>query len=227
VSVLALVLAALCCLFGLSTLARLRRRLELVARAEHELRGPAAALALACERMRREPRAAHHAAALRAQLDRLEAGLADLQRARGGGYGVRGAEPVELRSAAKAALAPWELEPGAVAFGWLGGPAPARVDRGALAKALGNLIANAAEHGEGEIHVRGRTTRAGVRIEIRNANRPAGPAAGHDGRGRGLRIAERAARELGGRVLVDRGQAETVAVLELPRSVDGGEGLAA
>ena len=225
----ALVLAALCCLGGLAALARQRRRLELVARAEHELRGPAAALALACERMRREPRAAHHAALLRAQLDRLEAGLSDLQRARGGRHPTRWREQVELRSAARAALAPWELEPGAVAFGWLGGPAPARVDRGALAKALGNLIANAAEHGEGEIRVRGRTTRAGVRIEIRNANRTAGiaRAAPAADRGRGLRIAERAARELGGRVLVDRGQAETVAVLELPRSAGDGEGLAA
>jgi signal transduction histidine kinase len=227
VTTAALALAALCCLGGLAALRRQRRCLELVARAEHELRGPAAALALACERMRREPRAAHHATVLRAQLDRLEAGLSDLQRARGGRRSSHHAEPVDIRSAARAALAPWELEPGAVAFGWLGGPAPARVDRGALAKALGNLIANAAEHGEGEIRVRGRTTRAGVRIEIRNANRPARAAAADADRGRGLRIAERAARELGGRVLVERGQAETVAVLELPRSVDGGEGLAA
>jgi signal transduction histidine kinase len=227
VTALVFVLGALSCLGGLTAVARLRRRLELVARAEHELRGPATALALACERMRREPRAAHHVAVFRAQLDRLEAGLADLQRARGGARRVTGAEPVELRSAARAALAPWELEPSVVAFGWLGGPAPARLDRGALAKALGNLIANAAEHGEGEIRVRGRTTRDGVRIEIRNANRPSVPGRGGADRGRGLRIAERAARELGGRVLVDRGQAETVAVLELPRSVDGGEGLAA
>ena len=224
---IAAALAALCCLGVLAALAHLRRRLELVARAEHELRGPAAALALACERMRREPRAAHHAAVLRAQLDRLEAGLADLERARGGRRGARSPEPVELRSAARAALAPWELEPGAVAFGWLGGPAPARVDRGALAKALGNLIANAAEHGEGEIRVRGRTTRAGVRIEIRNVNRSVRAGTADPDRGRGLRIAERAARELGGRVLVDRGEAETVAVLELPRSRDGGEGVAA
>jgi hypothetical protein len=164
---------------------------------------------------------------LRAQLDRLEAGLSDLQRARDGSRSARRPEPVEIRSAARAALAPWELGPGAVAFGWLGGPAPARVDRGALAKALGNLIANAAEHGEGEIRLRGRTTQAGVRIEIRNANRPPRPGAADYDRGRGLRIAERAARELGGRVLVDRGQAETVAVLELPCSMDGGEGLAA
>ena len=81
--------------------------------------------------------------------------------------------------------------------------------------------------GEGEIRVRGRTTRAGVRIEVRNANRPARAGAADADRGRGLRIAERPARELGGRVLVDRGQTETVAVLELPRSMDGGEGLAA
>jgi signal transduction histidine kinase len=225
VTFLALALAGACCLGGLGALGTLRRRLELVARAEHELRGPAAALALACERMRREPRAAHHAAALRVQLDRLDAGLADLRDARGG-RAARRPEPVELRGAARAALAPWEAEPGAVAFGWLGGPAPARVDRGALAKALGNLIANAAEHGVGEISVRGRTTRAGVRIEIRNANRPGSAVAG-PGRGRGLRIAERAARELGGRVLVDRREEETVAVLELPRSTGSGEGLAA
>jgi signal transduction histidine kinase len=227
VTALALLPAGVCCLAGIAALLRLRRRLELVARAEHELRGPAAALALACERMRREPRAARHAVALRAQLDRLEAGLSDLQGARGGRRPARRSEPVELRAAARAAVAPWELEPGSVAFGWLGGPAPARVDRGALAKALGNLIANAAEHGEGEIRVRGRTTRAGVRIEIRNANRPAGAPAGDADRGRGLRIAQRAARDLGGRVLVDRGQTETVAVLELPRSADGGEGIAA
>jgi signal transduction histidine kinase len=227
VTALVLLAAGVCCLAGLGAHARLRRRLELVARAEHELRGPAAALALACERMRREPRTAQYAAALRAQLDRLEAGLSDLHGARGGRRPARRSEPVELRAAARAALAPWELEPGSVAFGWLGGPAPARVDRGALAKALGNLIANAAEHGEGEIRVRGKTTRVGVRIEIRNANRPGGGALGDADRGRGLRIAERAARELGGRVLVDRGQAETVAVLELPRSADGGEGLAA
>jgi signal transduction histidine kinase len=227
VTLAALALALACCLGGLGGLGVLRRRLERVARAEHELRGPAAALALACERMRREPRAAHHAAGLRVQLDRLEAGLADLHDARGGRPARRRPEPVELRAAARAALAPWELEPGTVAFGWLGGPAPARVDRGALAKALGNLIANAAEHGAGEIRVRGRTTRAGVRIEIRNANRADGAAGAVAGRGRGLRIAERAARELGGRVLVDRGDSETVAVLELPRAADGGEDLAA
>ena len=44
---------------------------ELVARAEHELRGAATALALACEQLRRDPAAGGHAAAIDAQLDRL------------------------------------------------------------------------------------------------------------------------------------------------------------
>jgi two-component system, OmpR family, sensor histidine kinase MtrB len=222
----ALALAGLCSIAGLAALARLRRQLRLVERAEHELRGPATALGLACERMRRERAGARHAAMLRVQLDRLDAGLADLTAARTGRASVARAEPSELRAVARAALAPWDTSPGRVAFGWLGGPAPARVDRRALAKALGNLVANAAEHGEGQIRVRGRTTPSGVRIEIRNRNRrtvraPLRPPRSIPPRGRGLRIAERAARQLGGRVLVDLGGAETVAVLELPRAAGG------
>jgi nitrogen fixation/metabolism regulation signal transduction histidine kinase len=219
-------LSGICCAAGLGAVARLRRRLGLVARAEHELRGPATALALACERMRRDPRAARHAAVLRAQLDRLGAGLADLEAARTGVQLPPRTEPAELREIARASLAPWEVGPRRIAFGWLGGPAPSRVDRGAFAKALGNLIANAAEHGEGEIKVRGRTTPTAVRIEIRNRNRKLAGAAPVD-RGQGLRIAERAARQLGGRVLVDPGGAETVAVLELPRRAGGGKDVAA
>jgi signal transduction histidine kinase len=228
VALAALALAGLCCIAGLAALTRLRRRLRLVERAEHELRGPATALGLACERMRRERTGARHAAMLRVQLDRLDAGLADLAAARTGRASVSRAAPSELRAVARAALAPWETSPGRVTFGWLGGPAPARVDRGALAKALGNLVANAAEHGEGQIRVRGRTTPSGVRIEIRNRNRrtvgvPVTPSAARSipARGRGLRIAERAARQLGGRVLVHLGGAETVAVLELPRAAGG------
>ena len=49
-----LAFAGLSWLAAAAVLIRLRRRLELVARAEHELRGPATALELACRRMRRE-----------------------------------------------------------------------------------------------------------------------------------------------------------------------------
>lgn len=220
-----LVLAGVLCSVGLGAVVRLRRRLELVARAEHELRGPATALELACGHMRRGA-GVHHAVVIEAQLERLRAGLAGLAAARGGRRAVAERQPAELRSATRVALAPWELEPGSTGFDWLGGPAPTRLDRGELASVLGNLMANAAEHGAGEIRVNGRTTPGAVRIEIRNPNGAKARSARAD-RGRGLGIAERAARELGGRLLVEVGERETVAVLELPRRAGGDEGVAA
>ena len=65
-------------------LLRGRRRLEAVARAEHELRGPATVLLLACERMRREPTGRRHARALEVELERMAGGLAGLTAARTG-----------------------------------------------------------------------------------------------------------------------------------------------
>ena len=55
--------------FGVAALAAvlvLRVRLERVARAEHELRGPATVLCMACERLRNDPAAQGHAEALEA-----------------------------------------------------------------------------------------------------------------------------------------------------------------
>jgi two-component sensor histidine kinase len=153
----------------------MRRRLSLVADAEHELRGAAAAIGLAAERMwRGQP----HAAMVRLQLDRMAAGLADLAAARG----RRSADPP--------------------------------LDAGRLAQVLGNLAANATEHGVGAVDVR--TTR----IEIRNRNRPQelDSDAGRAGRGRGLAIATRAARELGGELRVETYDGQTRATLDLPPS---------
>ena len=83
-----------------------------------------------------------------------------------------------------------------------------------LAQALGNLLANAAEHGAGEIELRGR------RRSGRAPRDPQPPPARRTGDGRpraaaGSRIAERAARELGGR-LGCVGGGQSVARLELP-----------
>lgn len=226
-----LALAGVSAAAGLSALARLWRRLEAIARAEHELRGPATALELACRRMRREPAGVRHAEVVEVQLDRLRAGLAELAAARTGRRASVNPQPADLRSRTRAALAPWELEPGGAGFDWLGGPAVACLDRGELARALGNLMANAAEHGEGEIRVSGRASPRAVRIEIHNANHRSAPIAAaappSPGRGRGLRIAERAARRLGGRLLLEVGEGETVAVLELPRQAGGDEDVAA
>jgi signal transduction histidine kinase len=186
---------------------------ELVARAEHELRGAATALALACEALRRDPVASGHAAVIDAQLDRLRAGLEDLEAARrgGGAAASRGeedecgaalraslAEPVEISGLARAASRPWEG-----AFEWEGPPLTTELDRRRFAKALGNVLANAAEHGSGDIRVTGRAHEGGVRLQVRN-------------RGRGLVIASEAAEELGGSLSFEIVDDTAVATLDLP-----------
>jgi hypothetical protein len=67
---------------------------------------------------------------------------------------------------------------------------------------LGNLVANAVEHGEGPV---------AVRIEVANSHGER-----RRGRGRGLRIAERAARAAGGRLDVRDDGGRFAAVVELP-----------
>ena len=174
---------------------------ELIARAEHELRGAATALALACEALRRDPAASGHAAVIEAQLDRLRAGLEDLgvaRRASGTRVAPAAQEVVELSSLTRAASRPW-----ATSFEWEGGPAPASLDRRRFAKALGNVLANAAEHGSGDIRVSGRAHDGGVRLQVRN-------------RGRGLVIASEAADELGGSLSFEIVDDTAVATLDLP-----------
>jgi C4-dicarboxylate-specific signal transduction histidine kinase len=191
------VLAAAACAgwgLGLALAVTLRRRLALVADAEHELRGAAAAIGLAAERVSRTGATAAFSSLIRLQLDRMAAGLEDLATAR------------DRRAAA---------------------PGDPQLDAGRLAQVLGNLIANAAEHGVGAVDVRTSRPAEAVRIEIRNRNRPreleGASAARAAGRGRGLAIADRAARELGGRLSVESREGETRAALELPARTDGDE----
>jgi signal transduction histidine kinase len=172
---------------------------EGIARAEHELRGAATGLALVCEVLRRDPGAASHAAAVEAQLDRLRAGLADLGAARTGDRSTPcRSEPVELSSLTRAAAKPWPSS-----FEWEGGPVSTELDRRRFAKALGNVLANAAEHGAGDVQVTGRPHDGGVRLQVRN-------------RGRGLAIAADAAEELGGRLSFEIVDDTAVATLDLP-----------
>ena len=63
---------------------RLRRRLELVADADHELRGPVPAMGLIAEALGRSPAGLRHATALQGHLDRLRIALRDLESAREG-----------------------------------------------------------------------------------------------------------------------------------------------
>ena len=81
---------------------------------------------------------------------------------------------------------------------------PASLDRRRFAKALGNVLANAAEHGSGDIRVTGRAHNDGVQLQVRN------------NRGRGLRIASDAAEELGGTLSFEIVDDTAVATLDLP-----------
>jgi nitrogen fixation/metabolism regulation signal transduction histidine kinase len=201
----------------------LRARLVRVAEAEHELRGPATVLCMACERLRADPVAQGHAQALETELARLRAGLADLTAARSGGRRRTRREPLELEPIARSAVAGWEpaLErdgrPARIA--WRAGRARIAADRGRLAQAIGNLVANAAEHGSGPLELRSRRTAEGVRLEVRNGrsapSRSERSAPRRD-RGRGLDIAARAAASAGGRLELVPGPEEVVAALDLP-----------
>lgn len=190
---------------------RCHRRGELAADAEHELRGPTAALALVCERMRRRPGSDAYVAMVEAQLVRLRVALDDLAAARHGRRKAGLAEPEELQPLAVAAAGGVGS---AVDAEWDAGVPPVMADRGRLAQALGNLLANADEHGEGPVELRGRRVPGAVRIEVRNrAGERRAPA---KGRGRGLRIARSAAAAGGARLEFRSEGDRVVAALELP-----------
>ncbi len=156
----------------------LGRRLDAVGDAEHELRGAFTAFGFVPE--------------LAGGMDRARAALADLAVARHGRRRVGAAERLALDRVARAAAAAWE--PAALALGrridvhWEAGSAWVPGDRGRLAQALGNLLANAVEHGTGPISLRATREEDRVRLEVSN----------QVDRGRGLRIAGRAVEECGG-----------------------------
>lgn len=199
----------------------MRRRLALVARAEHELRGPVTVLSLTTERLRRDRAAGHHAFPLETELARLCQGLDDLAAARHGARAQpgRAATPAPLEAMTRSAVAGWA--PLFRRWGrsprmtWEAGPATVDMPRGRAAQALGNLLANAAEHGKGRVEVRGEESPRGVRVEVRSAGRPGGGAG--PGRGQGLRIARDAAEEAGGSLELTAEGDDTVAALDLPR----------
>jgi signal transduction histidine kinase len=121
--------------------ARMARKLELVARADHELRGPVTALRLAVEALGRRPHERRRADALGVHLDRLELGLADLAAARAARQAPARPSEVPVEALARAAAAAYE--PAAREAGregrvdWRAGFVLARADRSRLSQALG------------------------------------------------------------------------------------------
>jgi signal transduction histidine kinase len=190
--VLLLIAMALCI-----RVARDARRMRLVAHAEHELRGPLQAIALAAPD------------ACGAEVERARIALADLAAARSGRRARGEAELVRLDRVVWSAAAGWDLAArragGGVHLDWSAGPVSVRADRGRLAQALANLLANAVEHGGAQVRISGRRTQRGVRVEVRDS-----------GRGHGLGIAARAVRDSGGRLTAARAGAGTAVAIELP-----------
>ena len=109
--------------------------------------------------------------------------------------------------------AAWAPPGRAVAVDWRAGAAQTEAP-GPVAQALGNLVSNAAEHGDGQIGIRAVRTERAVRVEVTNA--PASTALTRGGGGRGLRIAGRAARSAAGRLSVVGEDGRVTAALELP-----------
>jgi signal transduction histidine kinase len=201
--------------------AALRGRLRSVAAAAHELRGATGVLVLAVSALRREPGGVRHALALESELERMRAGLADLDAAREGRRRTGAAALLPAERLLRLAAAGWR--PVAARRGrrvrlrWEAGGAQVRADRGRVAQALGNLLANALEHGSGPVRLTGRRRGRSLVLEVADSGpaREAGPEGGHD-RGHGLGIAARAAEEAGGSLTVTRSEQGTTAALELP-----------
>jgi signal transduction histidine kinase len=189
-------------------LLRLRARLELVARAEHELRGPLTAFGLVLEGARRGRPVG---GALDAELERARVALADLAAARRGRRAADVPRKLPLEPLIRSSAAAWGAVPT-----WLAGRAVVTADPGRVAQAVGNLLANAAEHGSGPPSVVTRREARAVKVEVSNPVRAPSGSGSAPGRGRGLGIAGSAARSAGGRVVAGADRERFVASLELP-----------
>ena len=222
---------------AVASVAELRRmrRLETVARAAHELRGPITAARLGVGlAVRRGGLAALPLRAVELELERAELALED--------FGAADAAPAGLHLQAVdlgALLADCAqaLRPAAVARGggidvrWLGGSAAVYGDRLRLAQALDNPIANAIEHGGGAVDICGRRCDGSLRVEIIDGG-PGLPAPvaelsrrarrGRGARGRGLAIASAIAADHGGRLASAPSDRGARLLLELPLA--GGRG---
>ena len=199
----------------------LRRRLHLVGLADHELRGPVAALALAGEALRRRAGTRTSGLLVEGQVERLRIALADLAAAGAGRRAAGAPVPLRIEEAGRAVAAGFAAlarEGGRRLRGdWGAAAAAARIDRGRFAQALGNVLANAVEHGGGDIAVVAARDEGSVRVEVRDeGGLPRARPTPRPGRGHGLAIARRAVEEAGGSLSVATGEGGTTVTIELP-----------
>jgi signal transduction histidine kinase len=190
-------------------------RMELVARACHELRGPITVAGLGLELIARDAgRLPETVRAIELELAGASVALEDLSGACGGAAGRWRSEAVDVRALLADAVAAFrplaEARGVELGFAWRGGPGVVHGDRVRLSQAAGNLIANAIEHGSGRVALHGRRGDSGLELAVTDAGpglpapvaEIAGRARGGRGRrGRGLAIAAEIARRHGGRLV--------------------------
>jgi DNA-binding response OmpR family regulator len=223
-------LAAVAIVVAVAGRLELRRRRELVARACHELRGPLTAAHLALHAGARHGDAPpQRLAAIDLELKRAGVALDDLSAARRGRRAPDRDEPVDVGDLLAFQAATWRVVAGV--FGCrleLVEPARGAIVRGdrlRLAQAVGNLVANALEHGTGRVELLARSLGDRVRIEVADEGpglpAPVGdltrrPRAGRGRRGRGLAIAADIADRHGGRLVAAPSSRGARVALELP-----------
>jgi signal transduction histidine kinase len=207
---------------------RARRLAAEIARVGHEIRGPLCAALLGLEPLGTGEHAPR-VAAVELELRRAALAVEDLGRRRSAREaGGRAHDVVDVGALLRDAATAWRAV--ASAHGArLAVEAPpglgVRAERLRLAQACGNLVANAAEHGGGDVRVRARALGGAVRVEVTDDG-PGLPApvdvlltrarrrAGR--RGHGLAVAAQVARHHGGRLSAGPSPRGARLVLELP-----------
>ena len=229
--------------------AELARRAEVVACAGHELRGPLCAAGLALRGAARDGGAHGWADAVELELERAGAALADLAGATAWPRPALGRlcrapiatprmapaddavvlAPVDVAALVRAQSGPWvAAAPGIgrrLVVSAPGGEVLVHGDRARLAQAVGNLLANAVEHGEGTIGLTVVYAGGVARVEVTDEGRGLpgpldrlvrGPRGGRGSRGRGLAIAAGVAARHGGRLVTGPSRGGARIALELP-----------
>jgi signal transduction histidine kinase len=180
-------------------------------------------------------RSRRHAAALDLELQRAGVALEDLAAARSGRRTPDRAGPVDVADLLRVAAETWT--PMAAAWGVaIDAEEPAawwvvHGDRRRLAQAIGNLVANAVEHGGGPVKLRARCGQPG-RLLVEVVDRGSGPPGpwpperrAHAGsRGHGLAVAARIAASCGGALVSAACDDGHAIALELPLLSGAGSG---